>query len=165
MELKDNISRQFSTSCPRDLDPFCMYVIGKILARARRQYVCKRVAKQLRDECGVYYSIPTPPQHTQKRVCVCVCVCERACVCVCGILLNLSLISSNAVKGPTKMTFRNVENIKIVFSIFLSFMLILNKLRVSKRFAWINNYIHYNVWDEITYQFSSTVQPLMFGNG
>ena len=27
--------------------------------------------------------------------------------------------------------------------------------------AWINNYIHYKVWDEIT----CTVQPLKFGNG
>ena len=32
--------------------------------------------------------------------------------------------------------------------------------------AWISNYIHHKVWDEITYPFpTSTVQPLKFGNG
>ena len=32
--------------------------------------------------------------------------------------------------------------------------------------TWISNYIHYKVWDEITYPFpTSTVAPLKFGNG
>ena len=32
--------------------------------------------------------------------------------------------------------------------------------------AWISNYIHYNMWDEITNPFeTSTVQQLNFGNG
>ena len=31
--------------------------------------------------------------------------------------------------------------------------------------AWISNFIHYKVWDEITYPFPSTVALLKIGNG
>ena len=32
--------------------------------------------------------------------------------------------------------------------------------------AWVSNYVHYNVWDEIIYPFpTSMVKPLKFGNG
>ena len=42
----------------------------------------------------------------------------------------------------------------------------LSQTWINFNLAWISNYIHYKVWDEITYPFPNfNRQPLKFGNG
>ena len=48
----------------------------------------------------------------------------------------------------------------------MAMLLLLLSIWIEWNRAWISNYIHYKVWDEITYPFLNfNMQSLMFGNG